>query len=118
MRRSVKLSTAKLVVVPSPTRLVSPHRLEAQDTALSRRRHGFESRWGHLLAGRGGAEAEKQLRAISSGVERLPYKEEVAGSNPASPTFKLPGNDSILRAPREGQGALPGPVAATVLQPE
>src|ERR671918_1768374 len=24
-----------------------PHRLEAQDTALSRRRHGFESRWGH-----------------------------------------------------------------------
>ena len=25
-----------------------PHRLEAQDTALSRRRHGFESHWGHL----------------------------------------------------------------------
>ena len=24
-----------------------PHRLVAQDTALSRRRHGFESRWGH-----------------------------------------------------------------------
>jgi hypothetical protein len=24
-----------------------PHRLAAQDTALSRRRHGFESRWGH-----------------------------------------------------------------------
>jgi hypothetical protein len=24
-----------------------PHRLEAQDTALSRRRRGFESRWGH-----------------------------------------------------------------------
>ncbi len=23
-----------------------PHRLEAQDTALSRRRRGFESRWG------------------------------------------------------------------------
>ncbi len=26
--------------------------------------------------------------AISSGVERLPYKEEVAGSNPASPTLE------------------------------
>ena len=25
----------------------SPHRLEDQDTALSRRRHGFEPRWGH-----------------------------------------------------------------------
>jgi hypothetical protein len=54
------------------------------------------------LAGRGGAEAEKQLRAISSGVERLPYKEEVAGSNPASPTFKLPANGGILTKPRAG----------------
>ena len=26
-----------------------PHRLEAQDTALSRLKHGFESRWGHQL---------------------------------------------------------------------
>src|SRR5438067_1417296 len=26
-----------------------PHRLAAQDVALSRRRHGFESRWGHEL---------------------------------------------------------------------
>src|SRR5205823_4351700 len=26
-----------------------PHRLEAQDTALSRLKHGFESRWGHHL---------------------------------------------------------------------
>src|SRR5918996_3497976 len=26
---------------------LGPHRLAAQDTALSRRRHGFESRWGH-----------------------------------------------------------------------
>jgi hypothetical protein len=25
----------------------SPHRLAAEDFALSRRRHGFESRWGH-----------------------------------------------------------------------
>ena len=28
-----------------------PHRLVAQDTALSRRRHGFESRWGRRQAG-------------------------------------------------------------------
>src|SRR5215212_8770696 len=48
----------------------------------------------------------------------LPHKEEVAGSNPASPTSKLPGNGCILREPRAGQGALPGPIAATVLQPE
>ena len=65
--------------VVGPDRLASPHRLEAQDTALSRRRHGFESRWGHTGGG---------PRAISSGVERLPYKEEVAGSNPASPTLE------------------------------
>ena len=79
--------------------LTSPHRLEAQDTALSRRRHGFESRWGHLVAGQPGqpereADWPKRLnidrlqRAISSGVEHLPYKEGVAGSNPASPTIK------------------------------
>ena len=61
--------------------LTSPHRLEAQDTALSRRRHGFESRWGHA------GQARRQ-GAISSGVEHLPYKEGVAGSNPASPTKK------------------------------
>ena len=30
-----------------------PHRLAAQDTALSRRRHGFESRWGHARQGDG-----------------------------------------------------------------
>jgi hypothetical protein len=39
-----------------PSWLTGPHRLEAQDTALSRRRHGFESRWGHCVgrtAGRG-----------------------------------------------------------------
>ena len=36
------------VVGSIPTWLTSPHRLEAQDTALSRRRHGFESRWGHV----------------------------------------------------------------------
>ena len=58
------------------------------------------------------------IRAISSVVERLPYKEEVAGSNPASPTSKLPGNRDILRGLREGQGAHPGLLAATVLQPE
>src|ERR1700761_2405592 len=29
------------------TSVTGPHRLVAQDTALSRRRHGFESRWGH-----------------------------------------------------------------------
>src|SRR5450631_1906361 len=30
----------------SPTG-TGPHRLVVQDTALSRRQHGFESRWGH-----------------------------------------------------------------------
>ena len=29
----------------------SPHRLEAQDTALSRRRRGFESPWGRHYSG-------------------------------------------------------------------
>ncbi len=98
------------VVGSIPTWLTSPHRLEAQDTALSRRRHGFESRWGHVPgAGRG---------AISSGVEHLPYKEGVAGSNPASPTYKLPANKDTLPTRREGREALLGPFAATMLQPE
>ena len=40
--------------LPVPRRVTSagqdrpgPHRLVAQDTALSRRQHGFESRWGY-----------------------------------------------------------------------
>src|SRR5215210_8017429 len=43
----------------------------------------------------------------------LPYKEGVAGSTPASPTYKLPANSGIFRTSREGREALPGPVAAT-----
>src|SRR5437762_719412 len=34
---------------PPATLFRRPHRLEAQDTALSRLKHGFESRWGHHL---------------------------------------------------------------------
>ncbi len=33
--------------VTAAAAVTGPHRLVAQDTALSRRRHGFESRWGH-----------------------------------------------------------------------
>ena len=51
-------------------------------------------------------------------VERLPYKEEVAGSNPASPTYKLPANELILWVKSEARGALPGLFTATILQPE
>src|SRR3954462_3980870 len=42
------------------------------------------------LGARSGRPARRSTgaRAISSGVERLPYKEEDAGSNPASPTLK------------------------------
>src|SRR5690606_12481325 len=47
------------------TRMVStvqgPHRLAAQDTGLSRRRHGFESRWGYC----------SDLRRASSRLDRL-----------------------------------------------
>ena len=47
-----QLAFNQLVVGSIPTGLTieacvaSPHRLEAQDSALSRRQHGFESRWG------------------------------------------------------------------------
>ena len=34
---------------PRLVRLDSPHRLEAQDTGFSSRRHEFESRWGRSL---------------------------------------------------------------------
>ena len=49
-----------------------PHRLEDQDTALSRRRHGFEPRWGH----------EEDGPVEQPGRARHPVKVEVAGSNP------------------------------------
>jgi hypothetical protein len=90
---------------------ICPHRLEAQDTALSRRRHGFESRWGH-----GGGDPVRS-GAISSGVEHLPYKEGAAGSNPASPTWKK--RHFAGKTPHEGEvrDTLPGPPTATVLQP-
>ena len=48
-----------------------PHRLVAQDTALSRRRHGFESRWGHArlrkrpALGREALEGLPETRLIS-----------------------------------------------------
>jgi hypothetical protein len=44
------------------------------------------------------------LRAISSGVERLPYKEEVAGSNPASPTYKTPAKELFFVGKERGPG--------------
>jgi hypothetical protein len=43
----------------------------------------------------------------------ITYKEEVAGSNPASPTYKSPANSDILRTGKDGWEALPGPVAGT-----
>ena len=43
----------------------------------------------------------------------LPYKEGVAGSNPASPTKKLPANSSILRAEKRAGKRFP----ALLLQP-
>src|SRR5215218_7507966 len=95
-------------------------RLEAQDTALSRRRHGFESRWGHLLDGRSDWTdrlkcllAEMLIRAISSVVERLPYKEEVAGSNPASPTQKKRHFAGKMPRQRERPGYCPGLLTST-----
>ena len=57
-------------------------------------------------------------RAISSGVEHLPYKEGVAGSNPASPTIDLPGNTENLRQRNKAGTSNSGPFTATVLQPE
>src|SRR5207245_8296772 len=55
-----------------------PHRLEAQDTALSRLKHGFESRWGHHL------KFTRLLRilAIFEGGARRPRKSR---NHPESP---------------------------------
>src|ERR1043165_4020426 len=42
-----------------------PHRLEAQDTALSRRQHGFESRWGrHIPSGSCSCASRSRVRRI------------------------------------------------------
>lgn len=53
-------------------RSVRPHRLAAKDIALSRRRHGFESRWGYLTGG-----SSNGRTADSGSVGR--------GSNPCPP---------------------------------
>ena len=58
------------------------------------------------------------IRAISSVVERLPYKEEVAGSNPASPTYKTPAKTVFCGQGERAGKTLPGSLTATVLQPE
>lgn len=43
------------------------------------------------------------MRAISLAGERLPYTEEVAGSNPASPTGVMRGFIYILRSEKNGR---------------
>jgi hypothetical protein len=61
---------------------------------------------------------DSQPPATPGNTHFLPYKEEVAGSNPASPTQELPANANVLQKGREHREALPGPFTATVLQPE
>src|SRR5690625_659906 len=57
-------------------RCPGPHRLAAQDTGLSRRRHGFESRWGYSPPPRpGGAEV------VAQGARRLTAKGAVSPAN-------------------------------------
>jgi hypothetical protein len=52
--------------------------------------------------------------AVRTGIhERLPYKEEVAGSNPASPTSKLPANIIVCRHNKKGGEC----ILALLLQP-
>src|SRR5262249_6393936 len=49
-RQVLALVAGVRILLPQPILLAHggrPHRLEAQDTALSRLKHGFESRWGH-----------------------------------------------------------------------
>src|ERR1019366_7843050 len=77
-----------------------PHRLAAWDTALSRRRHGFESRWGHASVT---VDGMRSCRAAWSA--RHPVKVEVAGSNPVG-TAGIPGEASL--------GSHPGQVAQLV----
>ena len=114
LRVSPMLSASLTATLPgSPTRRIigSPHRLVAQDTALSRRQHGFESRWGHAHhpASRPGARSARPrglARARSRGAAwsaRHPVKVEVAGSNPVG----------TARRRRSGAGAWPGSSVGT-----
>jgi hypothetical protein len=48
-RQVLALVAGVRILLPQPAHAARPHRLEAQDTALSRLKHGFESRWGHHL---------------------------------------------------------------------
>jgi hypothetical protein len=48
-RVNVRRSSRRSAFRAAPDRLIRPHRLEAQDSALSRRQHGFESRWGRHI---------------------------------------------------------------------
>ena len=75
---------------PHPRQSPRPHRLAVQDIALSRRRRGFESRWGHAVCSvsQGSTASWSKLKieiARSRGEvwsSRRPVKAEVAGSNP------------------------------------
>jgi hypothetical protein len=68
LAQSVEQQPFKLWVAGSnPARLTKgPHRLEAQDTALSRRKHEFESHWGRQIF----VTTEKQANKTVSGKPR------------------------------------------------
>ena len=51
----------------------------------------------------------RQGRTQPESVDRT-YKEGVAGSNSASPTYKSPANSGISRTRRKGREVLPGPL--------
>jgi hypothetical protein len=57
-----------------------------------------------------------QATAMPRNPSHLPYKEEVAGSNPASPTWKKR-HLQVKRCTREGWDMLRDPFTAAVLQP-
>src|SRR5690348_15122339 len=60
---------------------------------------------------------EKRVR--SSGVERLPYKQDVGGSKPSAPTFREPppGRSGAFLVSGRGGGGLRGCFLVGVLQP-
>ena len=70
------------------------------------------------LGAQGFPQGDPEERAISSGVEHLPYKEGVAGSNPASPTRGNPVDKPNTRVTGKAPEVLLDSFTATVLQPE
>ncbi len=89
---------------PARPTLSGPHRLVAQDVALSRRKHGFDSRWGYGLSG--------LETGLESGLENPGLETPGKSRTGDRPPDRTCGPDFRTRAP----GGNPGPLESAAFR--